>query len=276
MASVDGALRVGILGTANIARKNARALKLSSRCELWGVASRDPARASQFAAEIGAPRWFGTYEELLRSPECEAIYLPLPTSLHLEWVRKCAEAKKHILLEKPCAVTLRDLDEMLAVCTANGVVLIDGLMFAHHARMGRLLRELQDPFTGPVLRVNSSFSFRGDASFLSSNIRVSETGDPLGALGDLGWYNTRLSLLAVNAKRLLSESTVEFAEESPLLMPARVTATCGQWAGAGGGVPIDCRCRLEWAGGHGEAIFDCSFTAAFRQTFVSLEEGCES
>ena len=260
-------LRVGIMGTANIARKNARAMHLSRRCALVAVASRSLSKAEAFAAEVKAAKAYGSYDDLLADVDVDAIYLPLPTMEHVKWVRLCAEAGKHVLLEKPVSVTMEDLDEMAAVCASHSVVLLDGLMFHHHDRLARLVRELQDPFCGQVRSVHSSFSFRGDAEFLKSNIRVTEDGDPLGALGDLGYYNVRLSLLAVNAARglPLGEAVVP---SGPLSLPSRVYGTCTAWAGAHSSVPIECQCRLEWEGdGGATATFDCSFLSAFRQHF---------
>jgi len=275
-------VRFGIMGCANIARKNARAIFLSGNCTLVAVASRSLEKAESFIDEIDhrtdkhvtRPRAYGSYEELLQDPNVDAIYLPLPTTQHLEWVRAIAHAKKHILIEKPVAVSLEDLDLMFAVCIENQVVLMDGLMFQHHDRLIRLINEMQDPFCGPAVSVNSSFSFRGDADFLSSNIRTSESADPLGALGDLGWYNIRLSLLAMNA-RSIGPDLVPLGN---LSAPSKITGVCTRWAGENNRVPIECRCLLEWEGTNISsprrvASFDCSFTTAFRQRFEIICHG---
>ena len=94
------------------------------------------------------------------------------------------------------AVTLEQVREMVDVCATNDVQLMDGVMFMHHSRLRALLATLRDPLVGPVLAVRSSFSFRGHAGFFADNIRVKSECDPLGALGDLGWYCVRLVLLA--------------------------------------------------------------------------------
>lgn len=275
-------LRFGIMGCANIARKNARAIYLSGNCTLVAVASRSLEKAKAFAAEVSydgrdvkegngasAVRSYGSYEELLDDAELDAVYIPLPTTQHLEWVTKAAKAKKHILIEKPVAVTMEELDLMIAVCLENQVVLMDGLMFQHHERLTRLVSELNDPFTGPVSRIHSSFSFRGDDAFLKTNIRTSEQCDPLGALGDLGWYNVRLSLIAMNASNFGPDGILQ----GSLSLPVKISGVCSQWAGENQRVPIDCRCVLEWENPRRVATFDCSFLTAFRQHFEIVCNG---
>ena len=90
--------------------------------------------------------------ELLNDPFLEVVYIPLPTALHEEWVIKAAQAKKHILLEKPCGVSLESLSRMLAVCEEHHVRLMDGVMFMHYKRLDKLQRVLEDPLTGAVIK----------------------------------------------------------------------------------------------------------------------------
>jgi predicted dehydrogenase len=125
-------LRFGVLGTASIARKNVRAIQMSPLCKLVAVASRDLDKAILFAKEnrinLEECQLYGSYAELLVDPSVDAVYIPLPTSLHMEWVTKAAIAKKHILIEKPVAVTLAELQQMLQTCADNNVTLIDGIL----------------------------------------------------------------------------------------------------------------------------------------------------
>lgn len=117
-------MRVGILGTANIAKKNAQAIFGSKNATLVAVGSRDAARAKAWAAEhctfAGDLRTYGSYEELLADANVDAIYCPLPTAMHAEWVPKIAQAGKHVLLEKPVAVDATEFVAMLAACRAAG------------------------------------------------------------------------------------------------------------------------------------------------------------
>ena len=136
---------------------------------------------------------------MLEDDEIDAVYIPLPTSLHLEWVVKAAQAGKHILCEKPVARDAAELATMLAAVAAAGVEFMDGVMFMHHDRLEAMAAVLHgDPFAsfGEVQRVTSGFSFSAPDEFFASNIRASAAGDPLGCLGDLGWYCVRFGLFA--------------------------------------------------------------------------------
>lgn len=122
----------------------------------------------------------------------------MPTTFHKEWVRRAANAGKHILIEKPVAVNLIDLIDMIKICLENNVLLMDNVMFMHNKRihaMTSLKRELFGK-DNPVKHVESTFSFPGTEEFFNTNIRVSKDGDPLGSLGDLGWYCLRIILWA--------------------------------------------------------------------------------
>ena len=121
-------LRVGFLSTAQIGRKNAGAAVASGAVELVAVASRDLAKAQAFATAWGFGRAYGSYEELLADPTVEAVYIPLPTAMRLEWVVKAGAAGKHVLCDKPCAVSLGELEKMTAAVAASGKQFMDGVM----------------------------------------------------------------------------------------------------------------------------------------------------
>src|SRR5262245_4392679 len=115
--------RWGVLGTADIARKNWKAIRVAGNATLTAVASRDAAKAHACTDECQAdtpfptpPAACGSYEELLRRPDVDAVYVPLPTGIRREWVVKAAETGKHVLCEKPCAPTAADLRVMLDAC----------------------------------------------------------------------------------------------------------------------------------------------------------------
>lgn len=195
-------IRWGMLGTAGISRKNWEAIRLTGNGVVHGVASRDPERAGQFIGECQArapfdlpPRVFGSYEELIASPEIDAVYIPLPTGLRKEWVIRAAHAGKPVLCEKPCAASLADLREMLAACQENNVLFMDGVMFMHSARLPAMRAILDDgEAMGRLRRVTSTFSFNTSPDFLSKDIRLHSVLEPHGCLGDLGWYCIRLAL----------------------------------------------------------------------------------
>jgi predicted dehydrogenase len=202
----EGKIRWGILGTANIARKNWKAIQLTGNSTVTAVASRDLERSRGFIAECQAqapmenkPQAFGSYEELLASDKVDAVYIPLPTGLRKEWVLRAASAGKHVLSEKPCAASVADLREMIDACTKHRVQFMDGVMFMHSRRLPRLREILDDgKSVGEIRRITSAFSFGAPPEFFSSNIRANSKLEPYGCLGDLGWYCIRFALWVMN------------------------------------------------------------------------------
>jgi len=201
----DTKVRWGLMGTATIARKNWHAILNSGNGTITAVASRTSSRADQFISECQAqypyettPQACGKYDELLSRDDVDAIYIPLPTGLRKEWVLKAASAGKHVMCEKPCAVSAADLNEMTSACRENNVQFMDGVMYMHSARMEAFRKEINAGSIGEMKRITSQFSFRAPDEFLTDNIRVSSTLEPQGALGDLGWYTIRFTLWAMN------------------------------------------------------------------------------
>ncbi|MGH7995876.1 MAG: Gfo/Idh/MocA family protein [Opitutaceae bacterium] len=197
-------LRWGILSTARIGRKVWPSILLSGNGVVAAVASRDRAKAQAFIDENQAanpfpeaPRAIGSYEELLAAKDIDAVYVPLPTGIRRQWLIAAAAAGKHVVSEKPSAASLFDLQAILDACEHHGVQYMDGVMFMHGPRL-QLLREALDDGRafGELRRVTSTFSFCGDHAFLEKDIRLDSSMEPLGCLGDLGWYCVRFSLWA--------------------------------------------------------------------------------
>eukprot|EP00515_Schizochytrium_aggregatum_P008796 CAMPEP_0202075840 /NCGR_PEP_ID=MMETSP0964-20121228/4440_1 /ASSEMBLY_ACC=CAM_ASM_000500 /TAXON_ID=4773 /ORGANISM="Schizochytrium aggregatum, Strain ATCC28209" /LENGTH=411 /DNA_ID=CAMNT_0048643045 /DNA_START=48 /DNA_END=1283 /DNA_ORIENTATION=- len=221
-------VRVGVMGTANIAQKHVRAIKPVDGVEVAVVASRSEEKAREFADKFGIPRAVGSYEALLEDSSIDIVYVPLPTALHVEWVTKAAKAKKHILCEKPCALTGKELFDILQVCAENKVAFMDAVMFMHHARLAAICQDLSSGKFGPAgpTSVISNFSFLGDEEFFKSNIRANPSLDALGCLGDLGWYNTRFALFCFGWELPATASGIIHVERD--------------------GVPMDMSCTLTW------------------------------
>jgi len=199
-------LRWGILGTAHIARKNWKGIWNSKNGRVAAVASRELTRSREFIEQCQAetafepvPRALSSYEEVLQAKDVDAVYIPLPTGLRGDWVKRMAAAGKHVLCEKPCATSVAELAEMLAACRSNHVQFMDGVMFMHSQRLQRMRDVLDDGQTiGRVRRVTSAFSFRAPEEFFASNIRARGDLEPYGCLGDLGWYCIRFALWTMN------------------------------------------------------------------------------
>jgi predicted dehydrogenase len=199
-------LRWGILSTAGIARKNWRAIYDSGNSIITAVASRDLDRSREFIQSCQAenpfqsvPEAMGSYEQLLASPDVDAVYIPLPTGLRQQWVLRAANAGKHVLCEKPCGLSGGDVQEMISACERHRVQFMDGVMFMHNPRMNRLREILDDGKSiGKVKRITSTFSFPTSEEFFNANIRVNSQLEPTGCLGDLGWYCIRFALWTMN------------------------------------------------------------------------------
>ena len=256
--TISPPLRWGIVGTANIARKNWRAIANTGNGTVVAVASRDVTRSRQFIAECqGAspmattPRALGSYEELIAAPDVDAVYIPLPTGLRKEWVIRAAAAGKHIVCEKPCATTVADLREMLEACRRQSVQFMDGVMFMHSQRLAAMKEAItRDGGLGPLKRIESVFSFPSDGDFFRNNIRAHSSLEPLGCIGDLGWYCARITLWAM-AGRL------------PRQVTGRLLTEQGR-ADSPSPVPAEFSGELLFEGGV-SAGFYCSFLSALQQ-----------
>ncbi|KAF5196215.1 dTDP-3,4-didehydro-2,6-dideoxy-alpha-D-glucose 3-reductase, partial [Thalictrum thalictroides] len=140
-------IRFGIIGCAQIARKVSRAIDLSPNSTIYAIGSRSIEKANKFAADNGfsdTVKIYGSYDEVLNDPNVDAVYMPLPTSLHVQWGVLAAEKKKHLLIEKPTALSVADLDLILEACRSNGVQFMDGTMWLHHPRTTKMKEMLKD------------------------------------------------------------------------------------------------------------------------------------
>lgn len=157
----ENPIRFGIMGCAKIARKLARAILLAPNSTLYAIASRSLEKAELFATENELPKTikiYGSYQELLDDPSIDVVYMPLPSSLHLHWAVLAAQKKKHLLLEKPPALDVVELDKILEACESNGVQFMDGSMWLHHPRTAKMKELLSDPKQiGQLEFVSSSF-----------------------------------------------------------------------------------------------------------------------
>jgi predicted dehydrogenase len=187
---------VGVLGTASIARLFIAGVRPSNLVEVTAVASRDAARAAAFAKEEGVGAAHGSYEGLLADPDVDAIYVPLPNSLHAEWCIRAAEAGKHVLCEKPLAVSSAEARAMFAAASAHGVRLVEGFPYRAQPHWLRLMELLKSGLIGEVSSIQAAFGF---TMADRANIRLNpELGG--GALMDAGTYPVSL-VRAVAAQR---------------------------------------------------------------------------
>jgi len=177
-------IRIGILGTAAIARPFFGApLRHAS---IVAIASRSASRAAGFAKEFGIPSHYGSYDELLADPSIDAVYLPLPPSLHAEWTIRAARAGKHVLIEKPAAPSSHDVERMLEACASSRVLYMEAFMY----RFKAIHRHVRDVVTcgtlGHLRFIDFSWCFNIEA--LRRSLFRLDPAHGGGALNDLGVY----------------------------------------------------------------------------------------
>ena len=175
----------GVLGAANIAlRKVIPGMQRGDWCEITALASRDGARSQRAAQDLGIPKSYGSYEELLADTEIEAIYNPLPNHLHVPWTIKAAEAGKHVLCEKPIGLNVKDALPLLEVRDRTGVRIEEAFMVRTHPQWIRVLELIKGGRVGQVRSVMGQFSYDNPDP---QNIRnIKEMGG--GGLMDIGCY----------------------------------------------------------------------------------------
>ena len=178
-------IKWGVLGTANIAKGcTIPGMQLAGNCELYAIAGRSPEKAERFKAQFGFEKAYGSYEALLADPAVEAVYIPLPNTLHYEWVIKAANAGKHILCEKPLAPSAAQAAEMQASARENGVLLMEAFAYLHSPLIAAIKAELEQGAIGDVLYMQNEF-ITSDYDLSNIRMRRETLG---GSVYDLGCY----------------------------------------------------------------------------------------
>ena len=182
-------VRWAILSTANINRRVIPAIRASKRGDLRAVASRETGRAAQYANQWEIPESFGSYESMLESESIDAVYISLPNHMHAEWTVKALEAGKHVLCEKPLALSLNEVDQMIAASQSTGCVLAEAFMYRHHPQTKLVGEWVRSGRLGDVVLVRGTFNFKIQNR---KNIRLEpEMGG--GSLWDIGVYPISLA-----------------------------------------------------------------------------------
>lgn len=183
-------IRWGVLGVANIAAKKViPAMQRGERSLVSGIASRDGERARSTAQALGIPKAYGSYEELLADPEIDAVYNPLPNHLHVPWSIRAAKAGKHVLCEKPIALSTAETRELIEVRDKTGVKIGEAFMVRTHPQWLRARELVRSGAIGDLRAVLGAFSyFNRDPR----NIRnMPEIGG--GGIMDIGCYPITMS-----------------------------------------------------------------------------------
>jgi predicted dehydrogenase len=246
--STASVLRIGVLGAANIARQFVAGVRSSTLVSINAVASRDPLKAAAFAQETGIARSYGSYEELLADPGIDAIYNPLPNGLHAPWSIRAAEAGKHVLCEKPLAVTPVEARAMFDAAQAHGVVLREAYPYMAQPQTITMRRLLREGAIGTVQFVQASIGFSlPDAP----NVRYDRALGG-GAALDAGSYPVSLVRIALGERPVRVSAIARFHEPE---VDRTLMAT------------------LEFAGG-ALAQISCSFTTGnHRHAVIAGDDG---
>jgi D-xylose 1-dehydrogenase (NADP+, D-xylono-1,5-lactone-forming) len=195
----------GILSTAHINRLFVAGAQQATGVELLAVASRNPERAEAYARENGIPRAHGSYEALLEDPDVEAVYIPLPNSMHIEWSIRALEAGKHVLCEKPLSRRPGDVTRAFDVADRHDRLLMEAFMFRHHPQTRRLTELIVQSAIGRVRTIRAAFGFVANDP---ANVRLSVTLDG-GGLMDVGCYCVSAArLIAGEPERVSAEQTL--------------------------------------------------------------------
>jgi predicted dehydrogenase len=198
-------VRWGIVSTADIGVvKVIPAIAAAARCEVVAIASRERERADAAASKLGVARSYGSYEDLLADPDVDAVYIPLPNHLHAEWTIAAARAGKHVLCEKPLAMTAADAERMIEVCEAEGVLLMEAFMYRLHPTWVAVRELVASGRIGELRAIQSWFSYFNDDP---TNIRnIVEAGG--GALFDIGCYSVNLSRMLFGAEPVRVQASI--------------------------------------------------------------------
>jgi predicted dehydrogenase len=226
-----GAVKWGIVSTADINRKVIPGAHASEKVDLVAVASRDQARADAYAREWGIPRAYGSYEALLADSEIEAVYISLPNTMHVEWSIKVVEAGKHVLCEKPFTRHAEEVDVAFNAADRAGRMLSEAFMYRHNPQTKKLVELVEQGAVGELRLVRSAFSY---GLYDEDNIRL-RTDVEGGSLMDVGCYNVSGSrLLGGEPERVWGEawygpSGTDWVFTGTMRFPGDVIATfdCG-------------------------------------------------
>lgn len=232
-------LRFGIIGCAGIAiRSGIPGIIQSQLGEITAIASRDYMKAKKTAEKLGIPVAYGSYEELLADPTIDAVYIPLPNHLHMEWTIKAAEAGKHVLCEKPIALTTEDTKKMVEACDKAGVQLAEAFMYRHHPRYDMIKSVIDAGKIGEIRGIHGTFTFNSSAG--PGNVRFQRSMGG-GSIYDIGCYPISAARLILGSEPVAATVHAFFSPEhdhvdmmaSGLLeFPDSVSLTfdCGMWA----------------------------------------------
>lgn len=213
--------RWGILGASHFARNHmAPAIHQAEDAELVAIATSDPAKALGFQAFCPSLRVVGSYDALLADPGIDAVYIPLPNHLHVEWTAKALRAGKHVLCEKPIALAADQIDGLIALRDTTGLLAAEAFMIVHHPQFIRARQLVAEGAIGRVEHVDAAFSYDNRAD--PGNIRNRpETGG--GSIPDIGVYTFGSARFITGAEPVADSLRARIRRENGVDVFAQVT-----------------------------------------------------
>ena len=206
MTEATAPFRWGILGVARINRALVGPLA-SNGHQLLAIASRSLERAREYAEAQGIARAYGSYEQLLSDPDIDAVYIPLPHSMHVEWAEKAAQAGKHVLVEKPIALDGAGVVTLQTAARNHGVVITEAFMYRHHPLVARVRELAHDGTVGRLQGVRGTFSFVLDRP--ADTRLVPEFGG--GSLWDVGCYPVSFARTIIGRRPISVQAAARWA-----------------------------------------------------------------
>ncbi|MGB8451471.1 MAG: Gfo/Idh/MocA family oxidoreductase [Anaerocolumna sp.] len=200
----------GVLGTADIAKGCViPAILKAENSKLYGIAGRNKEKADTFLTTYGFEKAYYSYEDLLEDETIGAVYIPLPNTLHKEWVLKAAAKKKHILCEKPLSGSEKDVQEMINACDEAGIYFMEAFAYLHSPIIKSIKEALDSGVIGKPKFIETTFL---TASPKEGDIRLRR--ETLGgSIYDLGCYNVSLILKLLGEEPIEVKAFADFTEE---------------------------------------------------------------
>lgn len=252
----------GVLGTADIAKGcTIPGMQLAQNCELTAIAGRKPEKVKAYQEQFGFRKAYLSYEELLADPEIQAVYIPLPNSLHCEWVLKALDAGKHVLCEKPIAGNEADAARMFQKAKEKNLFLMEAFAYLHTPWIAAVKQELKDGTIGTPLYMESQFLTSG-RDLTDIRMRKETLG---GSLYDLGCYNTSMILWMLDEEPVDVQAVAQFTTQKiDILTTGILTFSGGKKAMFNCGMNLDGEDfqridRLHIHGTKGTIHSDCRF-----------------
>jgi D-xylose 1-dehydrogenase (NADP+, D-xylono-1,5-lactone-forming) len=243
---VSDPVRFGVLGCARVfERRMVPGFALAENAQLLAVASRSGEKARVTAEKHGIPKFYGSYETLLEDPDIEAVFIPLPNDAHAEWTRKALRAGKHVLCDKPLALTRADAEAGAALARESDLRLMEGFMYRFHPQHARVHEIVRSGAIGTPVRFEASFCYPSARDLTNIRYQKERAG---GALLDVGVYG-------INAARWF------LGEPDDVHVFSQTDPECG--------IDTASLISLKFASG-GLASVACSFGEAFSSTYAVI------